>query len=199
MDEIYILDTETTGLKGYSRGEKVVEISICKVDLKTNEITLVYDEVVGHNIDNWSHKNREAWIFQNTNLELSHVAKAYIDGKTEEVVVEEVRNILRDQWVTAFNVSYDFGKFLYGPPWGLKEIVHMLPCLMKTCSQYTRIPNRYGGGYKWPNLDEASFILLKDEKLQNQIQKMERHRAASDTLISSMLFVYLYNAGKFPL
>ena len=105
--EILVLDTETTSLE--SQSGYIVEIAIVKVDTKKGSIEFVYDEVVGYDISKWSRKNKNAWIFDNSTLELDDVR----NGKPLDQVVEEVRGIIQGEMATSYNTSFDFRDFLF--------------------------------------------------------------------------------------
>ena len=73
QDEIYVLDTETTGLRG-APDDVVVDIGITKVSLSKGTVKDVYSSVVGYDVEEWNDYRRNAWIFENTDLTLRDVS-----------------------------------------------------------------------------------------------------------------------------
>ena len=99
-DEIYVLDTETTGLEGAPK-DLVVDVGICRVSLRRGTVEDVYSSVLGYDVDSWDDYHRNAWIFENTDMTLEMVAEA----PPAMDVIEDVRRILRNKTVTAYNVA----------------------------------------------------------------------------------------------
>ena len=106
-DEIYVLDTETTGLEGAPK-DLVVDIGICRVSFNDGTVEDVYSSVVGYDTSEWDDYLKNAWIFENTDMTLGMVEEA----PPALNVIDEVRRILRRKPVTSYNTEYDFGKFL---------------------------------------------------------------------------------------
>jgi DNA polymerase-3 subunit epsilon len=182
-NEIYVIDTETTGLTGYPE-DYVLEISIVKVDIVKNSLEVVFDEVVGHDTKNWNDYLRNAWIFGNSSLTLEMVQKA----EKIEIISEKVREILKDKQITSFNTSYDLNKFLYKNPWNLREVIDKeMNCIMLSATQACKIPGYYDD-YKWPRLEEAYNILIEEQ----QRGDYEFHRSLADTIISAQILLKLY-------
>lgn len=164
---VYVLDTETTGLDGYPN-DFVVELAINRVNLSKNEYDNVFNEIIGHDIKEWSYYQRDGWIFNNTDISLEMVKNApkykFFEGK--------IYNMLQKRSVTSFNRRFDFNKFLNWPPYNFKTFTKKFPCIMLEAMNICKIPGY--NGYKWPTLDEAYRILV--DKPLNQL-----HRALDDT------------------
>ena len=114
-DEIYVLDTETTGLFGAPK-DVVVDVGICKVSLEKGTVEDVYSSVLGYDTDEWDDYLKNAWIFENTDMTLDMVEEA----PPALNVIADVRRLLRKKPVTSYNTEYDFGKFLYEEPWSMR-------------------------------------------------------------------------------
>ena len=187
--EIFVVDTETTGLDGYPK-DVIVEIAICKVDTKSKTVEDVYNSIVGHDVKSWDSFRRTAWIFRNTTLKLPMVASA----KPEKEVVEEVREFLKDRSVTSFNVSFDFPSFLSSEPWKLDEVVKNIEnCIMERATLVCKIKGSYGN-YKWPTLEEAYEMLCKGNPAKI---KGQTHRALDDTLMASHILLSLIESDNY--
>jgi len=101
--EVYVVDTETTGLNG-SPWDKVVDIAICRVVLGEERVDEVYSSVVGHDTSQWSYEMKHSWIFGNTDLTPEAVGRA----PPEKDIALEVSRILSGKNTTSFNFSFDF-------------------------------------------------------------------------------------------
>ena len=115
--EIFVVDLETTGLKGYP-DDYVVEIAVMKVDLQKNRIELIHQSLIHYDVESWDEGLRNSWIFQNTDITLQKIQDS---EKDIETVVLEVRRILQNRYVTSFNIKFDFEKFLKHELWNINE------------------------------------------------------------------------------
>ena len=122
-DGILIIDTETTGLTGYPL-DRVLEIGIA--ELKDGRVSPVYSEIVRYSDivefdKSYINPNgtKGIWIYRNSDLKIQDTLEA---EKGPETVAEEVGRLVAGREVTAYNVPYDFGKFLYHGPWNLKDV-----------------------------------------------------------------------------
>ena len=191
IDEIYVVDTETTGLDGFPE-DVIVEIAVCKVDTEKKTVDVIYDSIVGHGVKSWDHLRKHAWIFGNSDLALVDVSKA----TPQKDVVKKVREILKDKYVTSFNTDYDFTRFLCCDPWDLYEVVKdICNCIMLSATPVCGIEGYYGE-YKWPRLEEAYAILCKDNPAK---VKDQPHRALSDTLMASHVLLSLIDRDAYSL
>lgn len=187
--DIYVLDTETTGLKGHPY-DHVVDIAICRVSLEKGTVEPVFSSVVGHDTSRWDQTTRHAWIFENTDLSLEMVQAA----PPLLEVVSEVRRLLHNQYVTSFNVDFDFLRFLFLPPWDLKTIIHPTRCIMKAAMPICAIPGTYDT-YKYPKLQEAYDMIVSGDPAN--IAGNQTHRALSDTIMASHILIALDRMGKY--
>ena len=120
-----IIDTETTGLEGYLR-DRVLEIGIAEYDELSHEVTPVYSEMIRYDdireFDS-EYVNRDGsrgiWIYRNSDMMIEDTLNAEKDLDT---VMMEVREIVHGKAITAYNVGFDFGRFLYHEPWSIKMI-----------------------------------------------------------------------------
>ena len=120
---VLIIDTETTGLSGYPK-DRVMEIGIAELD--GGSVRPVYSEIIRYSdIAEFDRKyvnldgSEGIWIYRNSDLRMEDTLNA---SKDLETVAAEVREIVSGREVTSYNVSFDFGKFLYREPWCLKEL-----------------------------------------------------------------------------
>ena len=184
--DVYVIDTETTGLTGAPK-DKVVDIAICRVTLGESTVKEIYSSVVGHDTSGWSNDLKRSWIFENTDLTLEMVNNA----PPEEQVVREVTEILKGSNVTSFNVAYDLDKFLYRPPWSLHGRFIPFKCIMLASRDVCKIPGIYEE-YKWPKLEEAYRMIVKKD-----IAGKQTHRAMGDALMASEVLIALHNKGNY--
>lgn len=189
--EIYVLDTETTGLKG-APIDLVVDIGIVKVDLREGIVTKVYDSVVGYDVTEWSDYLTNAWIFENTDMTLEMVAEAPPMVK----VIDDVRRILRGKNVTSYNIDFDMRKFLYREPWNLRGTFNECKDIMLAAKDVCKLPSAYKyGDYRYPKLDYAYETIVEGDPAG--IHGTQDHRAYSDAIVASYVMIQMYRDGTY--
>lgn len=189
MSEIYVLDTETTGLKGCPY-DHVVDIGVASLDTDTGEVDTVFSSIVGYNTDEWDPAHKNAWIFNNTDLTLDQVS----DAPSQDVVLSYLRPILQGMPVTAYNTGFDFNKFLYNYPWSFRGIFTELPDIMKAATPICKIPGCFAD-YKWPKLEVAYKMLCPEDPAD--IHGKQDHRALSDAVVASYVLKALRGLGAY--
>ncbi len=190
-DEIYVLDTETTGLEGAPK-DLVVDVGICRVSLRIGAVEDVYSSILGYDVDFWDDYHREAWIFQNTDLTLETVAEA----PPAREVIEDVRRILRNRTVTAYNIAYDMDKFLFHEPWDMKGEFTLCNDIMLAATPVCKVPGEYyGRKYKYPKLDVAYSKIVEGDPAD--IHGVQSHRALSDARMASYVMVQMFRDGDY--
>lgn len=187
--EVYVIDTETTGLTG-APADKVVDIAVCRAVLGSDRVEEVYSSVVGHDTSAWSYEMKHSWIFENTDLTLDMVDRA----PPEADVVRRITGLLYNRNVTSFNFSFDFGKFLYHLPWSLYGRIVPFPCIMLAAKNVCRLPGLYDD-HKYPKLSEAYEMIVKGDPAK--INGMQTHRALSDAVMASHILLELYRRGDY--
>ncbi len=190
-DEIYVLDTETTGLFGAPK-DVVVDVGICKVSLERGTVEDVYSSVLGYDTDEWDDYLKNAWIFENTDMTLDMVEEA----PPALNVIADVRRLLRKKPVTSYNTEYDFGKFLYEEPWSMRGWFVECCDIMKAATDVCKIPSEYyGREYRYPKLDFAYAKCVEGDPAG--INGVQDHRALSDARMASYLMIALYENGRY--
>lgn len=185
-DEIYVLDTETTGLEGAPK-DLVVDIGITKVSLRSGLVEDVYSSVLGYDVDQWDDYHRNAWIFENTDMTLDMVA----DAPPAMKVIEDVRRILRGKTVTAYNIAYDMDKFLYHEPWNLRGTFTLCNDIMIAAMDVCKLPSQYyGRQYRYPKLDYAYSHIVEGDPAN--IHGQQNHRALSDAQMASYVMIQMF-------
>ncbi|MDI3483203.1 MAG: hypothetical protein PWQ88_1074 [Candidatus Methanomethylophilaceae archaeon] len=181
--EVFVLDTETTGLDGWPK-DHVVDVAVCRVLPFQGIVQPVMSSIVGHDTTKWPKEQQEAWIFQKTDLTLEMVQSA----PPEDQISKELQSLLSGRMVTSFNVQFDFDKFLFHPPWCLREIVHLTPCLMLRSAPICKLPGLYDD-YKWPRLQQAYDMIVGGDPAK--IGGEQKHRALEDALMASYILIEL--------
>ena len=185
-DEIFVLDTETTGLEGAPK-DLVVDVGITKVCLRKGTVEDVYSSVLGYDVDEWDDYHRNAWIFQNTDMTLEMVA----DAPPAMKVIEDVRRILRGKTVTAYNIAYDMDKFLYQEPWNLRGTFTPCADIMLAATKVCKLPSQYyGRQYRYPKLDYAYSHIVEGDPAN--INGQQNHRALSDAQMASYVMIQMF-------
>ena len=118
-----IIDTETTGLTG-TPTDRVLEIGIC--ELEEGKINPLYSEMIRYpDIARFDSEyenpngSKGIWIYRNSSMRIEDTLNA---EKDLETVVREVRELVSGKEVTAYNVGFDFDKYLDLEPWSLGDI-----------------------------------------------------------------------------
>lgn len=182
MNEILILDIETTGFQ--NQGRSIVEIGIVSLNLDTGEIKEVFESVLREDILTAKHRKKPfGWIFENSDLTVEEVRTA----PRSEDVLSEVQEIIDayPMGCTAYNNKFDFG-FLEDRGLRIKK----LPCPMILSTDICKIPGRYGS-YKWPSVEEAFAFFFPEEDYT------EKHRGLDDAKHEARIVYRLYQDGVF--
>ena len=185
MTEVFVLDTETTGLGG-GPNDLVVDIGIVLADLESGEIEEVFASKVGY--PKQMIRNEYAWVFTHTDLTVRDVVNA--PGAYR--VIERVKEILCGELVTSYNTEFDFDRFLYRDPWGMQGIFAECNCIMT--SVWKAFPEMGHNGY-FPKLQTAYSALCPDDPAG--IGGIQRHRALSDANVAANVMCALYRMGKY--
>ena len=216
--KILVLDTETTFYHNNHDTEDIVEIAICEIDTKTNSITKIYDEVIGYDLsDKYWEELDDIWIFNNSTLNKSDVdIRSNNKVKPIDLVVKEVREIIKHRTITSYNVAFDFGQFLRKTPWYIDNLKDpkfsdqkerldftLADCIMLSARDVCKMPGRFG--YKYPKLDEAIHILKInpsnyniDEHTQKALANpLSRHRAFYDCVYAAMVLIEIMKVNNY--
>lgn len=189
--EVYVIDTETTGLDGGPR-DLVVDIGACSVDLSNGTVKDVYSSVVGYDVTEWEDRRSKAWIFENSDLSLDKVAAARSFFK----VREDVADLLRGKAVTSYNIPFDMDKFLYRAPWNLRGVFDVCTDIMKAAANVCKLPSElYGRDYRFPKLDYAYKTITSGDPAG--INGKQDHRALSDARMASYVMIEMYRTGNY--
>lgn len=125
-----------------------------------------------------------SWIFRNSSLRVDDV----IYATQWENAERELRWILEDYPMTAFNKAFDFN-FLKVRNLAPKV---ELPCPMIMATDVLKIPGPCRG-YKWPTLEEAW------EHYFPGLDYVEQHRAFDDALHEALLVRAMHIVGDYRL
>lgn len=181
--EILIVDIETTGLS--PRSGFIVEVGIVALDLETGECKVVFDSVCRE--EGMTIKDREAWIFLNTDLSVDEVR----DAQDFTKIRPDIQTII-DAYplgVTAYNRAFDFS-FLESR--GVR-INAKLPCPMELSAPVVGLPSAHPshGKYKWPKVEEAWAYFFPHENY------VELHRGADDAKHEALIVYELYKRNLY--
>ncbi len=182
--DVSVIDIETTGLD--STYDYIVEVGMCKLDLKTGVVSPLLDTLVceaGFKKDG----DPDGWIFQNSDLLYDDV----LNAPPWEEVSPKIQVILDAYPVTAFNKDFDLG-FLQHRGIFPRNV---LPCIMKTATPICRIPHPspYHSGYKWPKAEEAWGYFFPHHGY------VEQHRAYDDCIHEALILHEMHTRGYFPI
>lgn len=187
---VYVVDTETTGLCGCDRGDRVVDIGIVEVDTEMGTVMPVYSEVVGYDVSGWSEDQKNAWIFSHSDLTLDMVARA----EPLEEIARDVRLILDGNVAASYNEAFDFDKFLLKSPWNVD--CALAPDIMLRAHRLIDGDHLFSDGSSWPKLETAYRGLCPDDPAH--LDGPQAHRALSDAVVASYVMLALIGRGEYP-
>ena len=178
---LYVLDTETTGLNG-APIDSVVEIGIARVDIDRCKVYPEWTRII--NAPLTEQQKKEAWVFNNTDLTPDDcLSSPHFTGN----VADELNIIYSGLPFTAYNRAFDFDMFLNKDPWNFRPAY--LPCLMEITRQALNATGR------WLKAQEAYDTLCPDNPAQLP-EGREQHRALSDAVCEGWIMLRLFE--KFP-
>ena len=187
---VFVVDTETTGLCGCDRGDRVVDIGIVEVDTERGTVMPVYSEVVGYDISGWSEDQKNAWIFGHSDLTLDMVSRA----EPLEEIARDVRLILDGNVAASYNEGFDFDKFLFKSPWNVD--CALAPDIMLRAHRLIDGDHLFSDGSSWPKLETAYRGLCPDDPAH--LDGPQTHRALSDAVVASYVMLALIGRGEYP-
>lgn len=187
---VFVVDTETTGLCGCDRGDRVVDIGIVEVDTEMGTVMPVYSEVVGYDVSCWSEDQKNAWIFGHSDLTLDMVARA----EPLEEIARDVRLILDGNVAASYNEAFDFDKFLFKSPWNVD--CALAPDIMLRAHRLIDGDHLFSDGSSWPKLETAYRGLCPDDPAH--LDGPQAHRALSDAVVASYVMLALIGRGEYP-
>lgn len=187
---VFVVDTETTGLCGCDRGDRVVDIGIVEVDTERGTVMPVYSEIVGYDVSGWSEGQKNAWIFSHSDLTLDMVARA----EPLEEIARDVRLILDGNVAASYNEAFDFDKFLFKSPWNVD--CALAPDIMLRAHRLIDGDHLFSDGSSWPKLETAYRGLCPDDPAH--LDGPQAHRALSDAVVASYVMLALIGRGEYP-
>lgn len=187
---VFVVDTETTGLCGCDRGDRVVDIGIVEVDTERGTVMPVYSEIVGYDVSGWSEDQKNAWIFSHSDLTLDMVARA----EPLEEIARDVRLILDGNVAASYNEGFDFDKFLFKSPWNVD--CALAPDIMLRAHRLIDGDHLFSDGSSWPKLETAYRGLCPDDPAH--LDGPQAHRALSDAVVASYVMLALIGRGEYP-
>ncbi|MEA3248416.1 MAG: exonuclease domain-containing protein [Nanoarchaeota archaeon] len=163
LEEILVIDLETTGLDIFT--DSIIEIGICKLNLKDGHIEEIYNKVChekGREI------NPNSWIFDNSDLSYSDVAYR---SPTLKELRKELQQLFHSFPTTSYNQEFDI-KFLKNKGFRFYEL--FWDPMIKS-RDILKIPHDYYG-IKLPSVQESWEYFFPDQEYKIA------HRALDDAV-----------------
>lgn len=182
MCDIYVIDTETTGLNGIEEGDTIVEVGVARVNMTLGRVYPMFNFLVGQYIPE---DRRHAWIFEHTDLTVDDLARASMDA---DIVSEVLQSMLTGCAVTSYNTEFDFDRFLFQDPWRMNAYTRRAPCIMETAARFVGTCD-HAGGSRWPSLQSAYNQLCPEDPAD--LNGPEKHRAMWDAVMAGHVLVKL--------
>lgn len=184
MEKILVLDIETTDF--LQKGGKIVEIGIVELDLSNGEKQIIFNRVT-HEKGITRDEVEKAWIIKNSTLTVEEIRTSRALHRLKDEIQEIIYSYKAG--ATAFNNAFDFG-FLEDRGFVFPK---KLGCPMKLSTNLCQLPKQWGGGYKWPNVEEAYEFFFGETDF------VEAHRGADDAWHEADIVYELYKRGIFKL
>ncbi len=131
MDDVYVVEGAFTGPKGFPI-DRVVQIAVCRMHKDGEDFDTIYDSFI---FADPKDLGKDALDYLQDNYGIT--AETLYSAPSEEDVVNELHDKLKDTECTSFNVNLTFGKFLCVEPWDLNMELTMLPSIS------SRLPREY--------------------------------------------------------
>lgn len=184
MAKILIIDLETTDF--LQKGGKIVEIGIVELDLSNGEKKIIFDQVT-HEKGITKDEVERSWIVENSTLTVEDVRNSPSLKKLKPVIQEILYSYSAGS--TAFNNAFDFG-FMEDRGFIFPK---KLECPMKLSTPLCQLPKQWGGGYKWPKVEEAYEFFF------GETDYVEAHRGADDAWHEADIVYELYKRKIFKI
>jgi len=184
MNKILIIDIETTGF--LQKGGKIVEVGLVELNLSNGDRTIVFDQVT-HEKGITREDVEGSWIVENSTLTVEDVRTS----RRLDKLKPEIQDIIYfyESGITAFNNAFDFG-FMENRGFVLPN---KLACPMKLSTPLCQLPKQWGGGYKWPTVEEAYAFFF------GETDYVEAHRGADDAFHEAEIVYELYKRKIFKI
>lgn len=178
--KILVVDIEATGLS--PTNDKIVEVGIVELCLKSGARKIVYEKVFNPGMDAEAIEN--SWICKCGYM----TPESIINGAKFEDEKDAIQQIVSEypNGITAYNRTFDVS-FLQAN--GI-EFVKLLPCPMLLSTQICKLPGKRGG-YKWPKVEEAYKHFFPESEYA------ELHRGADDAMHEAEIVFELHTKGAF--
>lgn len=191
MTQIYVIDTETTGLNGIVGGDTVLEIGIARVDTDALTVQPIYDQMVKQEL---TEEQRRGWVFTHTDMRPEDIENAQYGI---EDITAQLENILYNEHVTAFNKDFDFGLFLNQRPYFVNHYTIQCPDIMLVASTIDAIPRRHAGGDCYCTMMSAYTYLCPNDPAN--LNGHQNHRAVSDAIAEGYILLELCERGLYDI
>lgn len=177
MLDLLVVDIETTGLLGALKGDRVVEVGVARVSMKTKKVYPFYSAIINRAL---IHDERVSWVFENTDLEPDDVEAS---PHTIKSVVMDMRRIASlGIPMTSYYRQFDFDMFLSMPPFSLPAVP--APCIKEQAKRLLG-PGVTGRG---PSAQVAYDHFCPDNPARLPNGK-EEHRALSDAIMEGYILL----------
>jgi len=183
-DDIYVVQTVTTGPNGYPYDE-IIDIGVCKANLETFDFELVYSNLVFYEPKNLGKKKLD-YLSENFRM----MPEIIYSGEPEKKVAEEVLQIIKGQNVACYDIRQEFGRYMICSPWDITFETNIMPSIS------SRMPISLK--CKEP-AEEADTICKAYRRLmRDDPANVKRSRRASDLAkMSTCLMLHMRDRGKY--
>ena len=182
-DPIYVIESISDGAEGHPYDE-ILSIAVCRVDLDAGDYDTVFNEVV--QAEPKYVGKRKLDYAESKGLDV----QSLYTGKDIGDIVSELREIVKGQYVTSYDIRQQFTKYLCNDPWDLTGYVSIMPSIMMRQPVSLKC--------KYPE-DEPDIIVKAYRKVfRNDPANVGRGRGAMELAqMASMVAISLRARGRF--
>ncbi len=122
-DRIFVIETIADGEAGFPYDE-ILSVGVCAVDPETGDFDSVYHATVSFDPRQLGKTKLDYAEAQGLK-----VAELY-NGIPEAQAARELKQIVKGQYVTSYDIRQEFSKYLTNDPWDLTLETHIMPSIM---------------------------------------------------------------------
>lgn len=191
MRHVMVIDLETTGLRGFYEGNKILSVGIAHADLEARTIRPIFYTAIRQKLTD---AEKYCWLFSNGHMTPEEIESApFNESQTANIIIA----ILKGQAVTSYNTEFDLDLFLY--PWLAYNAdnlpikgIERAPCIMKAADRIKDIPRQQRlDGTAYPSLAASFGTLVEDRR------KMHAHNALDDAIMAGQVLLKLHGMGAY--
>ncbi len=183
-EKIYVVESISDGAQGFPY-DQILSIGVCAVDLDTGDFDSVYHAVLAIEPKYLGKARLDYAEAHGLDVSLLY------DGVPVDEAVSKFKKVIKDQYVTSYDIRQEFSKYLINAPWDITLEAHILSSIM------TRQPISFR--CKYPE-DEPDIIVKAYRKMfrGKDPANVGKGRGALELAqMASQIMINLYERDKY--